>query len=102
MGCLGSILGLRSSRTCCSSLATTRASPPSRLPAGRTQAASSRSWDEYETVSFLMLPRAPRRRSSAIDFAVNSIVLLTNGVSFALQAAVLLLVGAWADYGRWR
>ena len=33
---------------------------------------------------------------------VNSIVLLTNGISFALQAAVLLVVGAWADYGSWR
>ncbi|EIW57691.1 MFS general substrate transporter, partial [Trametes versicolor FP-101664 SS1] len=33
---------------------------------------------------------------------VNSIVLLTNGISFALQAAVLLIVGAWADYGSWR
>ncbi|CAL1717105.1 unnamed protein product [Somion occarium] len=33
---------------------------------------------------------------------VNSIVLLTNGMSFALQAFVLLTIGAWADYGRWR
>lgn len=33
---------------------------------------------------------------------INSIVLLTNGISFALQAAVLLLIGAWADYGTWR
>jgi len=33
---------------------------------------------------------------------VNSIVLLTNGISFALQAVVLLMFGAWADYGRWR
>ena len=33
---------------------------------------------------------------------VNSIVLLTNGISFALQAVVLLLIGAWADYGTWR
>ncbi|KAI8980030.1 MFS general substrate transporter [Trametes punicea] len=33
---------------------------------------------------------------------VNSIVLLTNGISFALQAVILLLIGAWADYGRWR
>ncbi|KAF9526404.1 MFS general substrate transporter [Crepidotus variabilis] len=33
---------------------------------------------------------------------VNSIVLLTNGISFAIQAAVLLFIGAWADYGRWR
>ncbi|KIK32053.1 hypothetical protein CY34DRAFT_102312, partial [Suillus luteus UH-Slu-Lm8-n1] len=33
---------------------------------------------------------------------VNSIVLLTNGISFAIQAALLLLIGAWADYGTWR
>ncbi|OSX57723.1 hypothetical protein POSPLADRAFT_1155849 [Postia placenta MAD-698-R-SB12] len=33
---------------------------------------------------------------------VNAIVLLTNGISFAIQAAVLLLIGAWADYGQWR
>ncbi|OCH88576.1 MFS general substrate transporter [Obba rivulosa] len=33
---------------------------------------------------------------------VNSIVLLTNGISFAVQAVVLLLIGAWADYGTWR
>ncbi|KAH9945074.1 MFS general substrate transporter [Epithele typhae] len=33
---------------------------------------------------------------------VNSIVLLTNGISFALQAIVLLIIGAWADYGTWR
>jgi len=33
---------------------------------------------------------------------INSIVLLTNGISFAIQAALLLIIGAWADYGRWR
>ncbi|KAH7930161.1 MFS general substrate transporter [Leucogyrophana mollusca] len=33
---------------------------------------------------------------------INSIVLLTNGISFAIQAALLLMIGAWADYGRWR
>ena len=33
---------------------------------------------------------------------VNAIVLLTNGISFALQAVVLLTIGAWADYGQWR
>jgi MFS-type transporter involved in bile tolerance (Atg22 family) len=37
-----------------------------------------------------------------ISLIVNSIVLLTNGISFAIQAVVLLLIGAWADYGRWR
>ncbi|KAJ7865661.1 autophagy-related protein 22-like protein [Mycena olivaceomarginata] len=30
---------------------------------------------------------------------INSIVLMTNGISFAIQAALLLLIGAWADYG---
>ncbi|KAI0733564.1 MFS general substrate transporter [Fomitopsis betulina] len=33
---------------------------------------------------------------------VNAIVLLTNGISFAIQAVVLLTIGAWADYGEWR
>lgn len=33
---------------------------------------------------------------------INSIVLLTNGISFAIQAVLLLLIGAWADYGTWR
>ncbi|TFK74120.1 MFS general substrate transporter [Pluteus cervinus] len=33
---------------------------------------------------------------------INSIVLLTNGISFAIQAVLLLIVGAWADYGHWR
>ncbi|KAG1759193.1 MFS general substrate transporter, partial [Suillus occidentalis] len=33
---------------------------------------------------------------------INSIVLLTNGISFAIQTVLLLLIGAWADYGRWR
>ncbi|KAJ7649889.1 MFS general substrate transporter [Roridomyces roridus] len=30
---------------------------------------------------------------------INSIVLMTNGISFALQAVLLLMIGAWADYG---
>nr|GAT54597.1 predicted protein [Mycena chlorophos] len=30
---------------------------------------------------------------------INSIVLMTNGISFALQAVLLLVIGAWADYG---
>ncbi|KAF8627990.1 hypothetical protein AX15_004117 [Amanita polypyramis BW_CC] len=33
---------------------------------------------------------------------INSIVLFTNGISFAIQAALLLFIGAWADYGYWR
>ncbi|KAH9064003.1 autophagy-related protein 22-like protein [Lactarius vividus] len=34
--------------------------------------------------------------------SVNSIVLLTNGISFAIQAVLLLTIGGWADYGTWR
>ncbi|CAA7266871.1 unnamed protein product [Cyclocybe aegerita] len=33
---------------------------------------------------------------------INSIVLLTNGISFAIQAVLLIFIGAWADYGTWR
>lgn len=33
---------------------------------------------------------------------VNSIVLITNGLSFALQAVLFLAVGSLADYGVWR
>jgi len=33
---------------------------------------------------------------------VNSIVLITNGISFAIQAVIFLMIGAWADYGSWR
>jgi hypothetical protein len=33
---------------------------------------------------------------------VNSIILLTNGIRFAIQAVLLLMIGAWADYGTWR
>lgn len=35
-------------------------------------------------------------------FIVNSIVLLTNGISFSIQAVLLIVIGAWADYGLWR
>ncbi|KAH9995709.1 autophagy-related protein 22-like protein [Russula vinacea] len=33
---------------------------------------------------------------------INSIILLTNGICFAIQAVTLLMIGAWADYGTWR
>lgn len=33
---------------------------------------------------------------------INAIVLTTNGISFAIQAVLLLFIGSWADYGRWR
>ncbi|KAF8485833.1 autophagy-related protein 22-like protein [Russula ochroleuca] len=33
---------------------------------------------------------------------INSIVLLSNGMCFAFRAVMLLMIGAWADYGTWR
>ncbi|KAM0252332.1 hypothetical protein ACHAQJ_007770 [Trichoderma viride] len=43
-----------------------------------------------------LLPFAGRDRD------VNSIVLLANGISFALQAALFLIIGAYADFGTGR
>jgi len=34
--------------------------------------------------------------------SINSIVLKTNGISFALQAVLFLFIGSFADYGQWR
>lgn len=33
---------------------------------------------------------------------INSIVLLANGISFAIQIVVFLCLGAFADFGTWR
>ncbi|GFZ52277.1 hypothetical protein JCM24511_10050 [Saitozyma sp. JCM 24511] len=38
----------------------------------------------------------------ACGAGVNSIVLITNGLSFAFQAVLFLAVGSLADYGVWR
>lgn len=42
------------------------------------------------------LPFLGRTRS------INSIVLLSNGISFALQVAIFLFLGSFADFGSWR
>lgn len=36
------------------------------------------------------------------DRTINSIVLLTNGISFAIQIVLFLLIGAYADFGTFR
>ncbi|KAI0875384.1 MFS general substrate transporter [Hypoxylon argillaceum] len=41
-------------------------------------------------------------RFAGRDRNVNSIVLLTNGVSFAIQAALFIAIGAYADFGSGR
>ncbi|KAF2419907.1 UMF1 family MFS transporter [Tothia fuscella] len=33
---------------------------------------------------------------------INSIVLLANGISFAIQVILFLIIGSFADYGTWR
>ncbi|KAL1404821.1 hypothetical protein Q8F55_008431 [Vanrija albida] len=33
---------------------------------------------------------------------INSIVYITNGLSFAFQAVLFLVIGSFADYGTWR
>lgn len=42
------------------------------------------------------LPFAGKTRS------INSIVLLSNGISFAIQIVVFLTIGSFADFGCWR
>lgn len=34
--------------------------------------------------------------------SINSIVLLCNGISFAIQVVVFLVIGSFADFGHWR
>ncbi|GAP85522.1 putative autophagy protein [Rosellinia necatrix] len=41
-------------------------------------------------------------RFAGRDRNVNSIVLLTNGVSFAIQAALFIIIGSYADFGSGR
>ncbi|KAF2099009.1 hypothetical protein NA57DRAFT_38857 [Rhizodiscina lignyota] len=36
------------------------------------------------------------------DRTINSIVLLSNGISFAIQIFVFLFLGSFADFGSWR
>ena len=36
------------------------------------------------------------------DRTINSIVLLANGISFAIQVVLFLILGSLADYGSWR
>ncbi|KAF2843707.1 autophagy protein [Patellaria atrata CBS 101060] len=36
------------------------------------------------------------------DRTINSIVLLANGISFAIQCALFLIIGPFADFGTWR
>ncbi|KAI0403562.1 putative autophagy protein [Xylaria palmicola] len=41
-------------------------------------------------------------RFAGRDRSIESVVLLTNGISFAIQIVFFLAVGSFADFGRWR
>lgn len=54
-----------------------------------------------------LLAQAAPEDTGLLDFGghprnVNSIVLLCNGISFAVQAALFLVIGAYADFGSGR
>jgi hypothetical protein len=112
MGCQDSTLARPNSRISSTSLAMTRAShhSPNHVAAGPI--VCYRIWDTSAIVS-LILAFLTSHVCVANEFptfflfifllsVVNSIVLLTNGISFAIQAVLLLMIGAWADYGTWR
>ena len=112
MGCRDSTLARPNSRISSTLLAMTRAShnSPNHVAAGPI--VCYRIWDTSAIVSLILafltshvlLMNFPPSFSLYIYLlcVVNSIVLLTNGISFAIQAVLLLMIGAWADYGTWR
>ncbi|KAL8872615.1 MAG: hypothetical protein Q9174_001784 [Haloplaca sp. 1 TL-2023] len=41
-------------------------------------------------------------RFAGRERTINSIVLLANGISFAIQVVIFLVLGSYADFGHWR
>jgi hypothetical protein len=110
MGCPDSTLARPNSRISSTSLAMTRANHHSPNHVAAAQIVCYRIWDTSAIVR-LILAFLFGHAGVADEFAafflilpcvVNSIVLLTNGISFAIQAVLLVMIGAWADYGTWR
>jgi hypothetical protein len=113
MGCPDSTLARPNSKISSTSLAMTRASHHSPNHVAAAPIVCYRIWDTSAIVR-LILPFLISHAGVADEFAalflfvffllcvVNSIVLLTNGISFAIQAVLLVMIGAWADYGTWR
>lgn len=113
MDCPDSTLARPNSRIFSTSLAMTRASHHSPNHVAAAPIVCYRIWDTSAIVR-LILALLIGHAGVADEFApfslfllfllcvVNSIVLLTNGISFAIQAVLLLMIGAWADYGTWR
>ena len=117
MGCPDSILARPNSRIFSTLLAMTQ---PNRHSPNHVAGAPNvcyRIWDTFAIVrlilpfliashALVLLMNSPPSSSFSLWFfllcIVNSVVLLTNGISFAVQAVLLLMIGAWADYGTWR
>lgn len=43
-----------------------------------------------------------RLRFLGANRTINSVVLLANGISFAIQVVLFLIIGSFADFGAWR
>ena len=117
MGCPDSILARPNSRIFSTLLAMTQ---PNRHSPNHVAGAPNvcyRIWDTFAIVRLILPFLIASHAGVADEFAafffflfmvffllciVNSMVLLTNGISFAIQAVLLLMIGAWADYGTWR
>ena len=95
---LDSITVHLNSKISSSSLDMIQASLHSLLPVVQA-AAYCHSWEKSETVRRYL---GVLSSTNSFHLTVNSIVLVTNGISFAIQAVLFIIIGAWADYGRWR
>ena len=113
MGCPDSILARPNSRISSISLAMIRTNRHSPNHVAAAPIACYRIWDMSAIVRLILaflIEHAGVTDEFAAFFSfiffllcvVNSIVLLTNGISFAIQAVLLVMIGAWADYGTWR
>jgi Vacuole effluxer Atg22 like len=117
MGCPDSTLGRPNSRIFSTSLDMTRANHHSPNHVAAAPIVCYRIWDASAIVRLILAVLVGGHAGGVADeFAafflfyfifllcvlVNSIVLLTNGISFAIQAVLLVMIGAWADYGTWR
>jgi MFS-type transporter involved in bile tolerance (Atg22 family) len=56
----------------------------------------------YQDLLYLAAGDSEILRFLGQDRTINSIVLLSNGISFAIQVVLFLVLGSLADYGSWR
>lgn len=56
----------------------------------------------YQDLLYLAAGDSEILRFLGADRTINSIVLLSNGISFAIQVVLFLVLGSLADYGSWR